>query len=675
MKKGEKMKSIGTKFLLPMLGVILVTTIGLGIFSYQSQKNTLTNIMEQTTELAVEDTIELISDREASVETLKQALNNYLITITKGVAESLKGVSEEKLNEEAIRLTKYLGISEIHIVDGNGILQWGSVPDFYGFDFSTTEQTKPFLPGLTDKNFAMAQEAQERGTDKELFQYITVARTDQPGLIQIGITPKELQALLDKVNVRKIAQEKKVGEDGFIFVFDRSGTVISHPEDSELGKTLEDYEWGNKLKETEHGNFINNSNGIEAAFSFTTTDRYIIAALVPTYEYYGQLESVETTIIGIILLTIILASGTMYLLTNHLIIKRIKKMLAGVTEIGNGNLNAVIAEGGQDEIGHLAAGLNHMAANLKSLVMQIIHSASDLNNAADAAAEASGQVSTASNEIAMSVNEIASGTSDQAQEIQISVEQLETVSHNVETIMENTNIINEKVNEIEEKNTYSLKTVNQLKEKFIENKEATSKLDKKITLLAERSDKIEAITETITSISEQTNLLALNASIESARAGEAGKGFAVVADEIRKLAAQSAKAASEIEQLINEIKTDIAEAVNSIQVTEKAVEESDDKLIDTMNTFHSLKESNDALVVLAEQFEEICENLNKNTGKVIDSINTIASVSEETAATSEEISAASEEQNASVHEISNSIAGIKELTKGLVDMINKFKLD
>jgi len=675
MKKKGNVKSIGVRFLFPMLGVILTTTIGMGIFSYQSQKNTLTNIMEQTTKLAVEDTIGLISDRESTVDTLKQALNNYLITITKGVEESLKGVPEEELNDEAIRLTKYLGISEIHIIDENGILQWGSAPDYYGFDFKSTDQTKPFLPGLKDKSFALAQEAQERGIDNELFQYITVARTDQSGLIQIGVIPKELQVILDKVNVKNIAKEKKVGKDGYVFIFDHTGTIISHPKDSEIGKTLEDYDWGYKLKELDQGEFTYRFDGIERLLNFTTTDNYIIVASVPTYEYYEQLESLKVTIIGIILLTILLASVTMYLLTNTLIMKRIQKMLTGVTEIGSGNLNLLIVDNSKDEIGQLVTGLNNMAGNLKSLVKQITQSASDLDYAADAAAEASGQVSIASNEIALSVNEIASGTNDQAEEIQISVEQLEMVSGNIETILESTNIITGKVNEIEEMNTYSLKTVNQLKDKFTENKKATSKVDERITLLAERSNKIGAITETISSISNQTNLLALNASIEAARAGEAGKGFAVVADEIRKLAAQSAKAAFEIDTLINEIKTDITEAVSSIKVTEKTVEESDEKLNDTIHTFHYLKESNDALVVLAENFEVICETLNKNTGKVIDSINTIASVSQETAATSEEISAASEEQSSSIQEITNSVIGVKELTKGLVNMISKFKID
>jgi methyl-accepting chemotaxis protein len=89
--------------------------------------------------------------------------------------------------------------------------------------------------------------------------------------------------------------------------------------------------------------------------------------------------------------------------------------------------------------------------------------------------------------------------------------------------------------------------------------------DERIAKLAHASSRIGDVTKLITSIAEQTNLLALNATIEAARAGVAGKGFAVVAQEVKQLAAQTAKATSEISSQIAEMQAATHESVAAIK--------------------------------------------------------------------------------------------------------------
>ncbi len=95
-------------------------------------------------------------------------------------------------------------------------------------------------------------------------------------------------------------------------------------------------------------------------------------------------------------------------------------------------------------------------------------------------------------------------------------------------------------------------------------RESISETEKRIKRLGERSQEITGIVNLISSISERTHILALNASMHAASAGEAGKGFAVVADEVQRLAENAREATEEISTMVNTIRIETADAVNTM---------------------------------------------------------------------------------------------------------------
>ena len=89
--------------------------------------------------------------------------------------------------------------------------------------------------------------------------------------------------------------------------------------------------------------------------------------------------------------------------------------------------------------------------------------------------------------------------------------------------------------------------------------------------LSAMSDRIGGFAQAIARIARQTHLLALNAAIEAARAEEHGEGFAVVAEEVRTLAAEAARSAREVAELVTELRVGIDAAARAMQSGEAQV--------------------------------------------------------------------------------------------------------
>jgi len=96
----------------------------------------------------------------------------------------------------------------------------------------------------------------------------------------------------------------------------------------------------------------------------------------------------------------------------------------------------------------------------------------------------------------------------------------------------------------------------------------------------------------IKDISDKTDMLAINASIEAARAGAEGKGFAVVASEIRKLAENTATAATDISRFTEESLKVAIDSVDKLAVVIPKLRQTFDFTQENMNA--AMEQSNAA---------------------------------------------------------------------------------
>jgi methyl-accepting chemotaxis protein len=157
----------------------------------------------------------------------------------------------------------------------------------------------------------------------------------------------------------------------------------------------------------------------------------------------------------------------------------------------------------------------------------------------------------------------------QAQSIAAAVEEL---AASVNSISESSLHASEEVRSVAESAASGMRSAENAKVTMDEIIAAVKQAAGKVHQLSEASEQIGQIVREIEDIAKQTNLLALNATIEAARAGDAGRGFAVVASEVKSLANQTAASTVNIRTRIENLRSEMAGIVHSMQEGEvKAV--------------------------------------------------------------------------------------------------------
>lgn len=186
---------------------------------------------------------------------------------------------------------------------------------------------------------------------------------------------------------------------------------------------------------------------------------------------------------------------------------------------------------------------------------------------------------------------------------------------------------------------------------------------------------IGVLTENILNITEETSLLALNASIEAARAGDAGKGFAVVADEIGKLAANSAEAAEQIQNVSSVVIEAVNELAEKAEVITRFLDETAmngyAKLLETSKSYQKDVGDMDEMM---QMFSEQSGLVKGNVDQIKESIYAVNIAAEESAQGITNVTGMTVDLSSGVADIEQAAAINNQIAGQLSTEVHKFKL-
>ncbi len=485
-------------------------------------------------------------------------------------------------------------------------------------------------------------------------------------------TPNTSYGLIDKKGSLLITND----EDSLYLTNEQREKLASESDKKEL-ISIAELEPAKNLIDNKSGLDTFNINGAKALTSYHLLEKVDIGfvfSMPHTEILMNIMQSIllsATVALGIILLCIITISKF-----SSQICKPINNLSQTFDKFSRGDLNAHIDESimkRKDEFGELGRSFKAFSLKITELIGTLKTDTSLLNESSDKLNTIIGENNSQHEIISEMIDDVNSKMNDNMYSLNENLATLDDFTKSIENVEQNFqhlgSIVNLSTISAKEGSIQIKDTENSIRLAQINSEEINKKMDK----LIDTSNEISSFIDIIMNIAKQTNLLSLNAAIEAQRAGEAGRGFSIVAEEVRKLAAETSIASSNITKLVISINEEIkstSSIVHDMNGKFKSLVE------DSNKTFENIYDIHEKSLNSQSSVKEISKVIAKQTAGIEESTSSLQSSIEfvnKTTIIAQNINLKLKENEESLINLSTIASTLNEMSSEIKHTIEFFK--
>lgn len=683
-----KFKKIGTKMLVSLLLVSVLSMILMTTVSYVNSKNVIQSQIEQNMNAELQAQI-------SNIQIRMQMITAIANQTAKNVESSYTTTSLAQYEELQSKL-----IFDSDLILGCGIWFEPNVYDanekYVGpyvykegtdavttYDYSNAEYDyfsyDWYKSATTGTGEATFTELYYDETLDTTMTSCTVPMYDKNntflGVITIDVEITSIQDLINQI---------RIGEGGRVQLLTKEGLYIAHTDaEKEMKQNITEdsnksvIDMGKEMINSEQGKSEITIDNVDynTYFSTVTDLGWKILIQIPKAEINGPIQALLLKLIGISFVAILLTIAVIISQVRY-VTKNIKKVNTFVLRLSDGDFSTPEIEiKTKDELGQMGKALNNMLNSNKTIIQTIASDSTQVRDISEG-------LDITATKLATNYKKIEETLIVISEDMMSSSAATEEVNASVEEVNASINILAQETNK-----SYDMSIGIKGRATNIEKKSADS-YEQAISLVkvnesnlnrsiddAKIVESIGAMADVISQIAEQVNLLSLNAAIEAARAGEHGRGFAVVANEIGRLASQTTSTVDDIKMTTTQVKTAFDNLMlNSEQLLtflKETVTPDYKTFVDVANQYG--QDAND-IEATSTKIATMTENIEKIIYEVVEAIQNIAEASQNTVENSGSIISNMDMVSELVNDIAHDVTKEKEISGSLDVMVKKFKL-